>query len=70
MALFPDMTKEEHHICRASVGCVATLAIREVFLSNGWYESVEHSIGQYFARGEQGDSSVIGEIRLSIRFRV
>ena len=40
---------DKHHVRRISVGSEATLALGEVFLSDGWHEPVVQDHGKYIA---------------------
>ena len=65
VALFLEFNEDEHHVCHASIGSEATLALGEVFSDDRWYEPVEHESGEYFASDEeQGDSPEIEAVRL------
>ena len=56
---------DKHHVSRVSVGSEVTLALGEVFFSDGWLERVEQDPGKYFVSdGELGDSPKIVAIRL------
>ena len=35
LAFFMELTMDDHHICRASVGFVASIALVDVFFGNG-----------------------------------
>ena len=50
LAFFLELTEGEHHVYRASVDSEGTLALREVFISDGWNEPVEQAFGKYFIR--------------------
>ena len=49
LALFLLLAEDEHHVHCVSVGSEVTLALREVFFSDGVYEPIEQDSGKYFA---------------------
>ena len=44
-----DLTEDEQHVRRASVGSEVTLALWDAVFGDGWYEPVKPYSGKYIA---------------------